>query len=275
MRLLFGSCFTFLIAAALGLGATWFTLTRGVAFGSLSVGAWTAWPKSGSVDIDPYARASIARSGELPTGMGDGVAFYAHTDDQGSNFDGRCTFTISGMTPAARYWTVTLYDPEGRLVANTIDRHGFTSDEIVRDSDGHFTDHRRAAGARRQLAADRRHRAIRAGLAALRHADRRRHTHDQGRADARDRAKGLLMIRAGVMDPRRDSARRHRPSLDRAGDAAGGEAGRLFAAGAAHAGQHHGAARRADGRQRHHAVHGSGLCRGGVPLRSDRAARSS
>ena len=36
MRLLFGSCFTFLIAAVLGLGATWFTLTRGVAFGSLS-----------------------------------------------------------------------------------------------------------------------------------------------------------------------------------------------------------------------------------------------
>src|ERR1700733_8234691 len=139
MRLLFGSCFTLLIAAVLGLGATWFTLTRGVAFGALTIGAWTAWPKSGSVDIDPYARASIARSGELPTGTGDGVAFYAHTDDQGSNFDGRCTFTISGMTPAARYWTVTLYDPQGRLVANTIDRQGLPSDEIVRDSDGHFS----------------------------------------------------------------------------------------------------------------------------------------
>jgi hypothetical protein len=139
MRLLLGSCFTLLIAAALGLGATWFTLTRGVAFGALTVGAWTAWPKSGSADIDPYARAMIARTGELPTGMGDGIAFYAHTDNFGSPFDGRCTFSISGMTPAARYWTVTLYTPEGRLVANTIDRHDFTSEEIVRDSDGRFT----------------------------------------------------------------------------------------------------------------------------------------
>jgi hypothetical protein len=43
------------------------------------------------------------------------------------------------MTPTARYWTVTLYTPEGRLVANAIDRHGFTSEEIVRDSDGRFT----------------------------------------------------------------------------------------------------------------------------------------
>jgi len=138
MRLLLGSFITFLIAAAVGLGATWLTLTRGVAFGSLNIGAWTAWPKSGSVDIDPYARANIARTGELPTGMGDGVAFYASSDDARNSFDGRCTFTVSGMTPVARYWTITLYNPEGKLVANTIDRHSFTSDEIVRDSDGGF-----------------------------------------------------------------------------------------------------------------------------------------
>jgi len=139
MRLLFGSFFTFLLAAVIGLGATWFTLTRGVAFGSLTIGAWTAWPKSGTQDIDPYAHASIARDGELPIGIGDGVAFYAHADDTGHEFDGRCTFALSGMTPPARYWTVTLYNLEGGLVANAIDRHGFTSGEILRNIDGRFT----------------------------------------------------------------------------------------------------------------------------------------
>jgi hypothetical protein len=138
MRLLFGSCFTLILAAAIGLGATWMTTTRGVAFGSLSVGAWTAWPKNGSVDIDPYARATIARTGELPIGTGDGVAFYARTDDAGNNFDGRCTFTVSGLTPAARYWTLTLYNLDGGLVPNAIDRHGFTSEEIVRQINGQF-----------------------------------------------------------------------------------------------------------------------------------------
>ncbi len=138
MRLLFGSCFALILAAAIGLGATWLTLTRGVAFGSLTIGAWTAWPKNGSVGIDPYARATLARTGQLPVGTGDGVAFYARTDDAGNRFDGRCTFTISGLTPAARYWTLTLYDPQGRLVANTIDRHDFTSEEIARDADGQF-----------------------------------------------------------------------------------------------------------------------------------------
>jgi hypothetical protein len=138
VRLFFGSFFTLMVAAAIGLGATWLTLTRGIAFGSLTIGAWTAWPKSGSVDIDPYARATIARTGELPIGAGDGVAFYAHTDDTGNAFDGRCTYVVSGMTPAARYWTLTLYDAHGRLVANTIDRHGFTSAEILREAEGRF-----------------------------------------------------------------------------------------------------------------------------------------
>ena len=118
--------------------ATSRSLDAGYGFGPVIVGPWIAWPQTGAPDIDPYARAAIARSGELPTGMGDGVAFYAHTDDVGNNFDGRCTFTVSGMTPAARYWTVTLYDPQGRLVANALHRHGFTSEEIVRDNDGRF-----------------------------------------------------------------------------------------------------------------------------------------
>ena len=75
MRLFFGSCFPLILAAVVGLGTTWLTLTRGVAFGALSIGAWTAWPKSGSVDIDPYARAIVSRTGQLPVGTGDGVAF--------------------------------------------------------------------------------------------------------------------------------------------------------------------------------------------------------
>jgi hypothetical protein len=127
-----------ILAAAIGLGATWLTLTRGVAFGAMTVGAWTAWPKTGSVDMDPYARATIARTGALPIGAGDGVAFFAHTDDAGNALDGRCTFVVSGATPAARYWTVTLYDAQGRLVPNTIDRHGFTSAEVLRDTSGNF-----------------------------------------------------------------------------------------------------------------------------------------
>ena len=138
MRLFFGSCFTLILAAVVGLGTTWLTLTRGVAFGALSIGAWTAWPKSGSVDIDPYARAIVSRTGQLPVGTGDGVAFTAIRDDRRQPLDGRCDVVVSGITPAARFWTLTLYDTRGRLVANSLQRYGFTSQEIIRGADGSF-----------------------------------------------------------------------------------------------------------------------------------------
>ena len=38
MRVFFGYLFAFAIAAAVGLGATWLSLSRGVAFGALNIG---------------------------------------------------------------------------------------------------------------------------------------------------------------------------------------------------------------------------------------------
>jgi hypothetical protein len=138
VRLVFGIFFAFMVAAALGLGLTWLTLSKGVAFGGVSIGAWTAYPKIGTIEIDPYARATLARTGLLPVGSGDGIAFIARVDDRGRPFDGRCDVTVHGTTPPARFWTLTLYDPDGRLVANSVNRYGFTSQEIVRRSDGSF-----------------------------------------------------------------------------------------------------------------------------------------
>jgi hypothetical protein len=138
VRLVLGSLFAFAIAAMLGLGATWLALSRGVAFGGVTIGAWTAWPKTGTPDIDPYARAVVAQTGRLPVGSGDGVAFYAQNDDGGRALDGRCEVVVNGTTPPARFWTLTLYDRGGHLVANSVSRHGFTSQEIVRRADGSF-----------------------------------------------------------------------------------------------------------------------------------------
>ena len=138
MRLILISLIALAIATAVGLGATWTTSTQGLSFGGVTIGPWTAWPRTGTADIDPYARASVARSGELPIGSGDCVAFVARTDDKGRPLDGRCDISISGLTPAARFWTLTLYDPQGQLVSNSVQRYGFTSQEIVRGADGAF-----------------------------------------------------------------------------------------------------------------------------------------
>lgn len=138
MRLLTSTLFALIIAGAVGLGLTYFALTRGAAFGALTIGSWTAWPKTGTADADPYARASIARTGQLPVALGDGVSFTAKNDDTGKPLDGRCDVVLSGVTPAARFWTLSLYNNDGELIANSVDRYGFSSQEILRRADGSF-----------------------------------------------------------------------------------------------------------------------------------------
>ena len=141
MRLVFVALVALALAAAVGLGSTWMTTTRGTELGTLTIGAWTARPRIGTTDIDPYSRATITRNGELPIGTGDGIAFTAKADDKKKPLDGRCDVVVSGVTPAARFWTLTLYDDKGRLVANSLQRYGFTSEEIVRGADGGFEIH--------------------------------------------------------------------------------------------------------------------------------------
>jgi hypothetical protein len=138
VRLLLGSLFALAVAAVVGLGATYLALTRGAAFGALSIGSWTAWPRTGTLDAEPYARATIARTGQLPIALGDGVSFTSMADDRGKLLDGRCDVVLSGITPVARFWTLTLYNATGELVANSVSRFGFTSQEIVRRADGSF-----------------------------------------------------------------------------------------------------------------------------------------
>lgn len=138
MRLILITLTALLLASVVGVGATWMTTTRGTEIGALTIGPWTARPRTGTADVDPYSRATIVRNGELPIGTGDGVAFTATADEMKKALDGRCDVVVSGVTPPARFWTLTLYDRKGHLVANSLQRYGFTSQEIVRQSDGTF-----------------------------------------------------------------------------------------------------------------------------------------
>jgi hypothetical protein len=127
---------TLAIGGTVGLGLTWFATVSGYGLGAVEAGPWHAWPKSGTEDADPYARASLARAGELPLEQADGLAFIANTDDDGNALDGRCDIRVSGKLPQARFWTLTLTDSRGRLIDNAANRFGFTSAEAVWNGDG-------------------------------------------------------------------------------------------------------------------------------------------
>jgi hypothetical protein len=125
-----------LVATILGFSTAWVAVEHGRIFGAVIVGPWTAWPNAGGPDADPYSVALLARSGEVPLGADEGLAFTATTDSEGAPLSGNCGYRMSGQTPQARLWTLTAYDAAGRLMANAARRAGFHSREILRRADG-------------------------------------------------------------------------------------------------------------------------------------------
>ncbi len=135
LKLLLALC----VSLVLGLGMSFYALNQGYGFGAIQLGAWTAWPRTGSPDADPYARAVLARSGEIPLGLGEGLSLIARRDDSGRELSPSCSYLIKGHVPKARAWSLILTDQQGRLIATDLGRSGFTSAEVVRDEENNLT----------------------------------------------------------------------------------------------------------------------------------------
>lgn len=127
-----------LVAVATGLGSAWLTVGEGWLFRTVQVGEWTAWPEGGSNRPDPYSRALLARTGQLPLGGSEGIAFFSSRDSGGNPIRGGCEYDLSGETPQARLWTLTVLDSAGNIPTNASGRAQFNSRQLLRRPDGQF-----------------------------------------------------------------------------------------------------------------------------------------
>ncbi|WP_457106177.1 DUF1214 domain-containing protein [Methylobacterium sp. P5_C11] len=126
------------LGAVLGLASADWATSGGYPFGGVQVGAWTAWPRAGAGNADPYTRAVNARRGEIPLAVGEGLLLTAAVDDTGQALDATCTYRIGGGTPPARAWTLTVAGRGPREADRAPLREGFTSTEVLRAADGRF-----------------------------------------------------------------------------------------------------------------------------------------
>ncbi len=126
------------IGLAVGLWATVLTLRDARGFDAATIGPWTVSEKAGAVNADPYTRAALERSGEIPLAVGEGLQFIARVDDSGATLNSRCVYLVGRSTPPTRYWTLSLIDRQGFPVENPTQRYGFRSSEILRGADGGF-----------------------------------------------------------------------------------------------------------------------------------------
>lgn len=137
MRLILNLGLMIGIALTIGFGLSWYALTDGRLFGTIDVGPWTAWRDVGQPVPDPYTRAYIARNGGLVLGAAEGLQFVALADSDGQPLDRACTYRIEGVTPLARFWTLTAIDPRNAaLVTRSDGLPNLASGRLARASDG-------------------------------------------------------------------------------------------------------------------------------------------
>jgi hypothetical protein len=126
------------IGLGLGLLVSAYVLSRSSPFDLVQLGPWEIAAHAGSIDADPYTRANLERSGEIPLAIGEGLQLIATVDDDGRALDARCVYSVGPRVPAARYWTLSLIDLNGWPVDNLAERYGFRSSEILRAANGDF-----------------------------------------------------------------------------------------------------------------------------------------
>jgi len=112
----------FLLCAIAGIllgagGAAW--SVRAGALGSAdAIGAWTTGRDFGTAGASGYTRAVVALRGLLALPATEARYYNASIDDGGRPLDGKCRYRVDGVGLPTRWWSLTLYDPEGYLVAN-------------------------------------------------------------------------------------------------------------------------------------------------------------
>lgn len=108
---------TLIIAIGGGAASVWYALSAREGVGAITIGGWTAYPEMGTPDADPYSKARVAREGLLVLGRAEGLAFVAQRDSTGESLRRECRYTVEGVVPPARLWTLYATDTERAALA--------------------------------------------------------------------------------------------------------------------------------------------------------------
>jgi hypothetical protein len=103
---------------ALGAGAAIYSVRAGAFGSSARIGPWTTGTDFGTANASAYTRAVVALHGLLALPAREARYYTAAEDDEGRPLDGRCRYRLTGGEGGGAWWSLTLYDRQGYLVAN-------------------------------------------------------------------------------------------------------------------------------------------------------------
>ncbi len=130
---------TLIIAFTGGVWSVMAALSATAGLNASRIGPWEAFPQAQTRRADPYARAHRAREGRLLYGSAEGLSFTAQEDGAGEPLNAACRYRLSGLAPAARFWTLYARPLEGAAPAATDRPVALNSRMVLREANGSFT----------------------------------------------------------------------------------------------------------------------------------------
>jgi hypothetical protein len=124
------------LAVGGGLGTAWYMVEAGSPLSTRSSGPWTTWVGAGRPEADPYTRAHTARNALLPLASTLELTYRARTDSKGGRLHSACEYALIMDPPDGAWWSLAVFDVQGRLISSPAERHSFSSDTIMREPDG-------------------------------------------------------------------------------------------------------------------------------------------
>jgi hypothetical protein len=124
------------IALLGGIGSAWVMIHSGSRLTTTTQGPWVSWPTAGRPDADPYTRAHTVRLGLLPFNPSLALTYHARADDDGARIHSSCDYRVSLDAMDAAWWSLAVFDDEGRVIRNPALRYAYNAATIVREIDG-------------------------------------------------------------------------------------------------------------------------------------------
>ncbi|MDO9384239.1 MAG: DUF1214 domain-containing protein [Hyphomicrobiaceae bacterium] len=121
-----------------GIGSSWYMVDTGSALTTERVGPWVTWLSAARPDADPYTRAHFARMGTLPMSTEVAQTLVSRYDDSGSRLHSSCEYVVKGHDIAGSWWSLSVFDDDGRVISNPAERYTFTSDTIALKPGGDY-----------------------------------------------------------------------------------------------------------------------------------------
>jgi len=127
------------LGVLLGVGGAAWSICIGALGSARTIGPWTTGKDYGTAEASAYTRAVVALRGLLALPATEARYYNAAVDSAGRPLEGRCRYHVTGVGLPTKWWSLTLYDPEGYLVANQPRIYSFGSASLPSAEQAHWS----------------------------------------------------------------------------------------------------------------------------------------